>query len=159
MVQLRRSRTMFPALRQLLNCPETLFLKNPGLAHFLLQTASASCPALDAQCPELRQTKLLTWRPIRPHLPNWPQVRSFAGTSGQEFLYIMPLIIIFLALVVPRVVILVLWLLTPWFNGVFNSAILPVLGFLFLPLTLLWYSAVQHWFGGQWGAIPIIGLV
>ena len=71
----------------------------------------------------------------------------------------MPLIIILLALLVPRIVTLLLWLLTNWFNGVFSTALWPVLGFIFLPLTLLWYSAVQHWFGGEWSTIPVVGMV
>lgn len=50
-------------------------------------------------------------------------------------------------------------LFTDWFNGVFKSMLWPILGFLFLPLTTLWYSAVQHWFGGNWDVIPIVGLV
>jgi len=52
-----------------------------------------------------------------------------------------------------------LWLFTNWFEGVFNTALWPILGFIFLPLTLLWYTAVQHWFGGEWSAVPIIGMV
>ena len=71
----------------------------------------------------------------------------------------MPVLLALLALLLPRVTILVLWLLSPWFNGVFTTALWPMLGFLFLPTTLLWYSAVIHWFGGQWDIIPIIGLV
>jgi hypothetical protein len=34
-----------------------------------------------------------------------------------------------------------------------------VLGFIFLPTTLLWYVAVLHWFDGQWSLVPIVGLV
>ena len=71
----------------------------------------------------------------------------------------MPLLVILFALLVPRITIALLWLLTTWFNGLFQTALWPIVGFIFLPLTLLWYSAVQHWFGGQWDAIPIIGLV
>jgi hypothetical protein len=33
-----------------------------------------------------------------------------------------------------------------------------LLGFIFLPTTLLWYSAVQHWFGGQWTFWPVVGI-
>jgi len=71
----------------------------------------------------------------------------------------MPLLLILLALLVPRVTVLFLWLFTKWLDGVFHTALWPILGFLFFPLTLLWYAAVQHWFGGQWTAVPIIGLV
>jgi hypothetical protein len=71
----------------------------------------------------------------------------------------MPLIIILVGLLVPRLVILGLWLLTNWFQGMFTNVLWPILGFIFLPTTLLWYSIVQHWFGGQWDIIPIVGLV
>ncbi|NQU42862.1 hypothetical protein HQ520_06220 [bacterium] len=64
-----------------------------------------------------------------------------------------------IGLLVPRVLILVLWLFTTWFQGVFSIAILPVLGFIFLPSTLLWYSAVANWYGGHWGGLQIIGLI
>jgi hypothetical protein len=64
-----------------------------------------------------------------------------------------------LALITPRVVIVLVWLFTHWFRGVFDSALWPLLGFIFLPTTLLWYTAVQHWFGGQWTLWPVVGLV
>ncbi|HSL71318.1 MAG TPA: hypothetical protein VK864_13810, partial [Longimicrobiales bacterium] len=35
----------------------------------------------------------------------------------------------------------------------------PILGFFFLPTTLLWYSAVQNWWAGHWGALQVIGLI
>jgi hypothetical protein len=34
-----------------------------------------------------------------------------------------------------------------------------VLGFIFLPTTLIWYTAVQHWFDAQWTFWPVVGLV
>ena len=71
----------------------------------------------------------------------------------------MPLLIIILALLIPRVTIALLWLLTNWFQGLFNTALWPVLGFIFLPTTLLWFSAVQRWFNGEWGIIPVAGIV
>jgi len=55
--------------------------------------------------------------------------------------------------------ILLLWLTTNWFHGLFTTVLWPILGFVFLPLTLLWYSVVQHWFGGEWGTIPMVGLI
>ncbi|HEU6451745.1 MAG TPA: hypothetical protein VFT57_10020 [Gemmatimonadaceae bacterium] len=71
----------------------------------------------------------------------------------------MPCLFAIFALVTPRLVIALLWFFTNWFNGVFNTILWPILGFIFLPTTLLWYSAVQHWFGGQWTLWPIVGLV
>lgn len=71
----------------------------------------------------------------------------------------MPCLLAILALAMPRLVIVCLWFLTTWFRGMFPSLLWPVLGFFFLPTTLLWYSAVQHWFGGQWTLWPVVGLV
>lgn len=71
----------------------------------------------------------------------------------------MPCFLTLLALATPRVVIVVLWLFTRWFAGLFPIALWPVLGFIFLPTTLLWYTAVQHWFGGQWTLWPVVGIV
>jgi hypothetical protein len=71
----------------------------------------------------------------------------------------MPCFFVVLALLTPRLLILVLWLFTGWFRGMFHGAIWPVLGFLFLPTTLFWYSAVHNWCGGQWELPQSIGLV
>jgi hypothetical protein len=71
----------------------------------------------------------------------------------------MPCLLALLALITPRLVIVLLWLFTNWFSGVFPALLWPILGFLFLPTTLLWYTAVHHWFGGAWTLWPIVGLV
>ncbi|MEO6967473.1 MAG: hypothetical protein ABI132_03305 [Rhodanobacteraceae bacterium] len=71
----------------------------------------------------------------------------------------MPCLLVLIALCIPRVVIVLLWFFSTWFNGIFSTPLWPVLGFVFLPTTLLWYTAVMHWFGGQWTLIPLIGIV
>ncbi len=71
----------------------------------------------------------------------------------------MPCLLTVIALAAPRLVIALLWLFTRWFNGIFPSILWPSLGFVFLPTTLLWYTAVQHWWGGQWTLWPIVGIV
>jgi hypothetical protein len=71
----------------------------------------------------------------------------------------MPCLLAVLALLAPRVVLALVWFFSTWFQGLFPTPLWPVLGFVFLPTTLLWYSAVQHWYGGQWTTGPIIGLV
>lgn len=71
----------------------------------------------------------------------------------------MPCFAVLFALAVPRLLILGLWFFTNWFRGMFHNLLWPILGFFFLPTTLLWYSAVQNWFGGQWTLWPIVGLV
>jgi len=71
----------------------------------------------------------------------------------------MPCFLVLLALVTPRLVILLLWFFTSWFSGVFANSLVPIVGFIFLPTTLLWYSAVQNWFAGVWSLWPVLGLV
>lgn len=73
----------------------------------------------------------------------------------------MPCFLALLALLAPRIVVALLWFFTTWFRGIFPSPSLlwPLLGFVFLPTTLLWYSAVQHWFGGEWTFWPVVGII
>jgi hypothetical protein len=71
----------------------------------------------------------------------------------------MPLLLAILALLTPRIAIVVLWLSTKWFDGLFTSPLWPILGFVFLPTSLLWYTVVLHWFGGVWSLWAIVGLV
>jgi hypothetical protein len=71
----------------------------------------------------------------------------------------MPCLLGIFALFLPRVVIVVLWFFTDWFQGVFNTLLWPILGLIFAPTTLLWYSFVVNYYGGQWGLIQIIGAV
>ena len=71
----------------------------------------------------------------------------------------MPCFLTLIALTTPRLVIAVLWLFSSWFNGIFTTGLMLLLGFIFLPTTLLWYTAVQHWFGGQWTFWPVTGMV
>jgi hypothetical protein len=71
----------------------------------------------------------------------------------------MPCLAVILALAMPRVLVFILWFFTRWFEGMFTTILWPILGFIFLPTTLLWYSAVQHWFAGQWSLWPVVGLV
>ena len=70
----------------------------------------------------------------------------------------MPCLFVVAALAAPRMIVVLLWLFTSWFRGMFSIALWPVLGFLFLPTTLLWYTAVQHWFDGQWTFWPPLGI-
>lgn len=71
----------------------------------------------------------------------------------------MPCLFALAALIAPRAVIVFLWLLTTWFEGLFDTALWPILGFVFLPTTFLWYTAVQNWNGGEWGVLQIVILV
>jgi hypothetical protein len=70
----------------------------------------------------------------------------------------MPILFFLFSLVAPRLIIAILWFFN-WFNGMFDGWIIPLLGFVFTPYTLLWYSAVHAFFEGQWGFWQIIFLV
>lgn len=70
----------------------------------------------------------------------------------------MPCLFAVFALLTPRILIVLLWLFSHWLRVV-PGGLWLILGFIFLPTTLLWYVAVQHWLGGHWTAGPIIGLV
>lgn len=71
----------------------------------------------------------------------------------------MPCLLALFALFVPRVVIVVVWLFSTWFEAAFNTILWPILGFIFLPTTLLWYSVVVNVYDGQWSILPVVGMV
>jgi hypothetical protein len=71
----------------------------------------------------------------------------------------MWILLAILALFTPRLVVLLLWIFTDWFSGVFATTLWPILGFIFLPTTLIWYSAVLNWYEGVWAFVPILGTV
>lgn len=71
----------------------------------------------------------------------------------------MPCLLALIALFVPRVVIVLAWLFSDWFDTVFDTLLWPILGFLFAPTVLLWYSVVINIYDGVWSAVPIIGMV
>lgn len=71
----------------------------------------------------------------------------------------MPCLLAVLALFVPRVVIVLVWLFSDWFAAAFDGLLLPVIGFIFLPTSLLWYSVVINVYDGVWSIVPIVGIV
>jgi len=56
----------------------------------------------------------------------------------------MPCLFALLAIAFPRAAIILLWLFTNFFTGVYHGIIIPVIGFLFLPLTLIVYTYFQN---------------
>lgn len=67
-----------------------------------------------------------------------------------------------IGLLLPRVVLIFYWLLTPYVGKVFDNWLWPLLGFLFMPYTTLFYLwAMVH--GGRveglWLVLVIIGVV
>jgi hypothetical protein len=72
----------------------------------------------------------------------------------------MIILLFVLAFFIPRLSIIILWLFSSWFSGVFNNSIIwPILGFIFMPASLLWYSIVYNYFDNSWTFIPILGLI
>lgn len=71
----------------------------------------------------------------------------------------MPCFVTLIALLTPRLAIVLVWMFSRWFAGIFDSLLWPILGFVFLPTTLLWYTAVHHWWNGQWSLWPVVGIV
>ena len=71
----------------------------------------------------------------------------------------MPFLLCLVALFTPGLVVALLFFFTQWLHKTFDSLLWLIPGFIFLPTTLLWYTAVQHWFGGQWTLWPLVGIV
>jgi hypothetical protein len=71
----------------------------------------------------------------------------------------MAVIFLIFALITPRVIIILLWLTTNWFEGIFSNLLWPIIGFIFLPTTLLWYTAVYNWYDNSWGTMQVVLLV
>ena len=61
----------------------------------------------------------------------------------------MPCLLALLAVAFPRVAIVLLWLFSNFFAGVYQSIVIPVIGFLFLPLTLIVYTYLAKTSGGH----------
>ena len=61
----------------------------------------------------------------------------------------MPCLVALLAVAFPRVAIVLLWLFSNFFTGVYHGLIVPVIGFLFLPLTLIVYTYLAKTSGGH----------
>jgi hypothetical protein len=54
-----------------------------------------------------------------------------------------------LALVGPRVVLVLLWIFTNYLNRAFDTFLWPLLGFFFLPWTTIAFAIAQNEFGGM----------
>jgi hypothetical protein len=68
----------------------------------------------------------------------------------------MPCLVALLALFVPRLVVIGTYLFTNWFVGVFDTLLWPILGFVFTPTFLLWYSVVVNVYDGSWGTWQVV---
>ncbi|HMJ62237.1 MAG TPA: hypothetical protein VK493_10760 [Bryobacteraceae bacterium] len=61
----------------------------------------------------------------------------------------MPCLLALLAVAFPRVAIVLLWLFSNFFTGVYQGILIPVIGFLLLPLTLIVYTYLAKTSGGH----------
>jgi len=61
----------------------------------------------------------------------------------------MPCLLPLLAVAFPRVAIVLLWLFSNFFTGIYHNLIIPVIGFLLLPLTLIVYTYLAKTSGGH----------
>ena len=57
-------------------------------------------------------------------------------------------ILLVLALVGPRLALVLLWLFSDYLSRAYDSFVLPFLGFLFLPWTTIAFAIAQNAFGG-----------
>ena len=70
----------------------------------------------------------------------------------------MPCLLALLVVAFPRVAIVLLWLFTNFFTGIYHGIVIPVLGFIFLPLTLIVYTYIQKTTTGAMGTQQLIFL-
>jgi hypothetical protein len=72
----------------------------------------------------------------------------------------MPCLIPIFAVFFPRLLLILIAIFTHWFTQAFDSALWPILGFLFMPYTTLAYMAAMlnnnHTANGGWLALIII---
>lgn len=66
----------------------------------------------------------------------------------------MPCLVAFLALLAPRVAIVLLVLFSDYIGSAYETVVWPVLGFVFMPLTTLAYA----WSMNTYGAVQGVGL-
>lgn len=55
----------------------------------------------------------------------------------------MPCLLALLCVAFPRIAIILLWLFTNFFDHIYHNVLIPILGFIFLPLTLLVYTFLR----------------
>jgi thiol:disulfide interchange protein len=71
----------------------------------------------------------------------------------------MPCLLVLLSLITPRAVLLFVWLLTTYLQKAYQTALWPVLGFFFAPLTTLAYAYAINANGSVTGGYFALALV
>jgi hypothetical protein len=64
----------------------------------------------------------------------------------------MPCLLVLIALIFPRLVLLLVWLFSDYLGRAYHTVLWPVLGFLFMPLTTLAYAWAINSYGAVSGA-------
>ena len=86
-----------------------------------------------------------------------------ARASNNRYNAPMPCLPTILAIFFPRLVIIGIAIFTNWFNAAFESALWPILGFLFMPYTTLAYTAAMlnnhHSVNGGWLVLVVIAVL
>jgi hypothetical protein len=73
----------------------------------------------------------------------------------------MPCLIALLLLLFPRITIVVLYLFTNFFTGVYESILIPVAGFILMPVTLVaytWLAKTGHAVDGVFIVVMIVAI-
>lgn len=68
----------------------------------------------------------------------------------------LPILLLFFGFFFPRLVVVLLYLFTDWWSSAFDSILWPILGFFFMPLTVLWFGISETYFSDS---VQTIGLV
>lgn len=68
----------------------------------------------------------------------------------------MPFLLLLLGFFFPRLVVVLLYVFTDWWSSAFDSILWPVLGFFFMPLTVLWYGISETYFPGSTQTIGLV---
>ena len=71
----------------------------------------------------------------------------------------MPCLLAILALLTPRVVILLVWIFSNYLGRAYETALWPVLGFIFMPLTTLAYAFAMNENAGHVSGIYLVVVV
>src|SRR5512133_922016 len=112
-------------------------------ARFLASSASTSSRRRGASSGPARAERGTRGVPVRGALPGYPGVwetlpaRS-AGSSGRKDAS-MGCLFVLIAALSPRLAVFLMWIFTPWVDRAFGPIIWPILGIIFLPLTMLMY--------------------
>ena len=65
---------------------------------------------------------------------------SHAPVFEMQYARIMPCLLVFLILLAPRVVLFLMWLLSNTLDRAYHGMLIPLLGFIFLPITTIVYA-------------------